>query len=156
LIVGFATSIVTCQYIDSSPPFFVYPVALQTDHVPLTSYAPGVGAPDHRFSLPPPFPPLFTRRPRTAYGSSIVHDTNDPASACGIDGLHKFPIFPPPTPTRTSLASFEPLLTLLTRPLCRSVLLFCGPPPLPRVCPGQFQEALAKWYSVGGSLDLSS
>jgi hypothetical protein len=89
-----------------------------------TPYAPGIGAPDQRF----PLPPLFTRRPRIAYGSSNVHDTNDLASACGIDGLHKFPVLPLTTPTRTSLVSFEPLLILLT---CHCsllfVLLFRGP-----------------------------
>ncbi|KAF9654406.1 hypothetical protein BDM02DRAFT_150841 [Thelephora ganbajun] len=68
--------------------------------------------------------PLLTRRPRIAYGSSNVHDANDPASACGIDGLHKFSVFPLATPTRTSLASFEPLLPLLT---CLCLLPFILP-----------------------------
>jgi len=49
------------------------------------------------------------------------HDANDPASACGIDDPYKFLVFPPPTPTRTSLVSFEPLLPLLT---CRCSLFF--------------------------------
>ena len=137
-----------------SPPDFVCAVALQTDHVPSCHMLPELERLITAFT-PPPLPPLFTRRPRTAYGSSNVHDTNDPASACGIDGLHKFPIFPLPTPTRTSLVSFDPLLTLLTCPLCRSVLLFRGSY-VTRVCPGQFQEALALVVFGSGSLDLSS
>jgi hypothetical protein len=61
-----------------------------------------------------PLPPPFTRRPRIAYGSSNVHDANDPVPACGIDGLYKFLVFPSAMPTRTSSVSFEPLLPLLT------------------------------------------
>jgi len=155
LIVGFAASLVACQYIGSFSPDLVFPVALQTDHVPLTPYAPGVGAPDQRFSLP--FLPSALHAP-ASYRIWLKHSPRHKrsASACGIDGLHEFPIFPLPTPTRTSLASFEPLLILLT---CRSSSL--DPPlprfpPLPRVGPGQFQEAPAQWYSVLGSLDLSS
>jgi len=69
----------------------------------------------------------LTRRPRIAYGSSNIHDANDPASACGIDGLPKFLVFPLATSTRTSLASFEPLLPLLTyHRLSFSILLFYG------------------------------
>jgi len=66
-------------------------------------------------------PSASTRRPRIAYGSSNIHDANDPASACGIDSFPKFLVFPLATSTRTSLASFEPLLPLLT---CRRLLLF--------------------------------
>ena len=137
-------------------PQIVYPVALQTDYVPLRHMLPELERLITAFTPPLPLHPILTRRPRIAYGSSNVHDTNDPASACGIDGLHEFPVFPLPTPTRTSFALFEPLLTLLT---CRSSSL--GPPlprfpPLPRVRPGQSQGSLAQWYSVRGSLDLSS
>ena len=93
----------------------------------ITPYAPGVGAPDQRFLLP--LPSLRSSRAGlVSHMAQAFHDANDPASACGIDGLHKFPIFPLATPTRTSLASFEPLLPLLT---CRFssfsiLLLYCS------------------------------
>ena len=79
-----------------------------------------------------PFFPLSTGRPRIAYGSSSLHDANDPASACGIDALHKFPVFPPATPTRTSLVSFEPLLPLLTYLCLSPFILLPMTSPLPR------------------------
>jgi len=118
-IVGFAAPPVVCQHIGSPAPDYVYPVALQTDYVPLRHMLPELERLINAFysSLPSP----FTRRPRIAYGSSNVHDTNDPTSACGIDGPYKFLVFPLPTPTRTSLVSFEPLLPLLTS---RCSLLF--------------------------------
>ena len=40
MIVGFALSLVVCQYIGSSTPDYVYPVALQTDYVPLRHMLP--------------------------------------------------------------------------------------------------------------------
>lgn len=61
-----------------------------------------------------PLSPPFTRRPRIAYGSSNVHDANDPAPACGIDGFYEFLVLPSAMPTKTSSVSFEPLLPLLT------------------------------------------
>jgi hypothetical protein len=72
-------------------------------------------------------------------------------------GSTSFPILPLTTPTRTSLVSFEPLLTLLTC-CCLShfVLLFFDPHRCPALALGQFQGALAKWYSVCGPLDLLS
>lgn len=130
-------------------------MALQTDYVPSRHMLPELERLITAFYSSLPL--LFTRRPRIAYGSSNIHDANDPASACGIDGLHKFPFFPPATPTRTSLVSFEPLLPAAYPPL---FVAFHPPflwfPPLPRVSPGQFQGVLAQWYSVRGSLDLSS
>lgn len=120
----------------------------------ITPYAPGVGAPDQRFLLPT-FSPL-SRAGLVSHMAQAVHDANDPASACGIDGLHEFLVFPLATSTRTSLVSFEPFLPLLT---CRCsslfILLFYGLTGA-RVRPGQFQRALAQWYSVDGSLDLLS
>jgi len=102
-----------------------------------------------------PLSPLFTHRPRIAYGSSNIHDPNDSASACGIDGLHKFLIFPLATPTRASLALLEPLLPLLT---CLCSLLFIlllydlyRYPASPWLVLG-----IAQWYSVGGLLELLS
>jgi len=132
-------------------------VALQTDYVPLRHMLPELERLINAFcSLPSP--PLFMRRPRIAYGPSNVHDANDPTPACGIDGFHKFLIFPPATPTRTSLVSFEPLLPLLTYLFSSFfILLVCGRTVAPRkLCSGLFQTAPAQWYSVGGSLDLSS
>jgi len=113
------------------PPDFVHSVALQTDYVPLRHVLPELERLINAFysSLSPP----FTRRLRIAYGTSAIHDPNDPASACGIDGLLKFPILPLPTPTRTSLVLFEPLLLLLTRRcLLPFILLFRGPSIAPR------------------------
>jgi hypothetical protein len=111
----------------SPPQVTCAPVALQTDYVPLRHMLPELERLINAF-YSPLLSPLFTRRPRIAYGSSNVHDANDPAPACGIDGLHKFPVLPLATPTRTSLASFEPLLPLL---ICRfsspSILLPCCP-----------------------------
>ena len=118
MIVGFAASPVACQHIDSFPPDYVYPVALQDGLRSITPYAPGVGASDQRFLLL--LLSALTRRPRIAYGSSNIHDANDPASACGIDGLPKFLVFPLATSTRTSLASFEPLLPRLPAVVCHS------------------------------------
>jgi len=150
LIVGFAASPVACQHIDSFPPDYVYPVALQDGLRSITPYAPGVGASDQRFLLL--LLSALTRRPRIAYGSSNIHDANDPASACGIDGLPKFLVFPLATSTRTSLASFEPLLPLLTcRRLSLFILLFHDPTGAPRS-----PRAFAQWFPVGGSLDLLS
>jgi hypothetical protein len=88
-------------------------VALQTVYVPSRHMLPELERLINACHSSPHFP-LFTRRPRTAYGSSNIHDANDPAPACGIDGLHKFPALPLATPTRTSLVSFEPFLPLLT------------------------------------------
>ena len=94
-------------------------MALQTDYVPSRHMLPELERLITAFYSSLPL--LFTRRPRIAYGSSNVHDANGPASACGIYGPYKLLIFPPPTPTRTSLVSFEPLLPLLT---CRCSLFF--------------------------------
>ena len=116
------------------------------DYVPLTPYAPGVGA---RSPLStPPLPPLFMRRPHTTYGSSNAHDASDLASACGIDGPHKFPVFPLATPTRMSVASFEPLLPLLTR---RRLLLFIIFPCSAR-CYSPPPFCLEPFYSLSNSL----
>lgn len=101
-------------------------MALQTDYVPLRHMSLESERLINAF-YSFPFSPLSTRRPRIAYGSSIVHDTNDPIPACGIDGFHKFLIFPLATPTRTSLVSFEPLLPPAYLPLSLLfILLFCG------------------------------
>jgi hypothetical protein len=163
LIVGFATSLVTCQHIDSFPQDFVFPVALQTDHVPLRHVLPELERLITAFHSSSSSP-LFTRRPRIAYGSSTIHDANDPASACGIDALHHLPFFPLATSTRTSLVSFEPLLTLLTRRrLSPFFLLFRDSTVTPRQpwpVPGSFRTAvfgsrflgsveLMGWCSVG-------
>jgi len=148
-------SLVACQHIDNFPGLCV-PSGPTDGLRSLTPYAPGVGAPDHRFLLLPLSPPLFTRRPRIAYGSSNVHDANGPTPACGIDGFYKFSIFPLATPTRTSSVSFEPLLPLLTCLFHRPSSSFSADAPLPRVSSGLFRTALAQWYSVGGSFDLLS
>jgi len=70
----------------SPTPDFVSSVAPQTDHVPSCHMLLELERLINAFSSAPLFPPL-TRRPRIAYGSSNVRDTNDSASACGIDGL---------------------------------------------------------------------
>jgi len=134
LIVGFATFLVACQHTDNFPGYAPGgpPDGLRSP----MPYAPGVERLSSAF-YSSPFYPLFTRRPRIAYGSSNVHDANDPASACGIDGLHEFLIFPQATPTRTSLASFESFLPLLTCLLLSFFILrFYGPTVAPRVSSG--------------------
>lgn len=137
----------------TSIPGFVFPVALQTDYVPSRHMLPELERLINAFT--PPLSPLSTRRPRIAYGSSIVHDANDPASACGIDGLLKFSILPlaHTTPTRTSLASFEPLLPLLTRRcLLLFILLFHDPAIAPRrswQVPETCRTVVFGWWFVG-------
>jgi len=134
LIVGPAAFLVACQHTDNFPGYVPSgpPDGLRSP----TPYAPGVERLINAF-YSSPFHPLFARRPRIAYGSSNLHDANDPASACGIDGLHEFLIFPQTTPTRTSLVLFEPFLPLLTCLLLSFFILrFCSPTVTPRVSSG--------------------
>jgi len=96
-------------------------VALQTDYVPLRHMLTELERLINAFYSSPSLPSsraglVF------AYGSSNIYDADDPASACGIDGLHKFLFFPLATPTRASLVSLEPLLPLLTC-LCSSLFI---------------------------------
>jgi hypothetical protein len=155
LIVGFApSSRRACQHIDSSPQISCTPVALQTDHVPITPCAPGVGAPDQRFLLPSPLP--SSRAGLVLHMAQAMSTTQTIwlPRAVSTDST-SFPIFPLTTPTRTSSVSFEPLLTLLT---CYCLLLFLLSV-VPTVAPRQpwpVPEALAQWYSVCGSVDLLS
>lgn len=86
LIVGFAASLVVCQYIDSFPQVLCTRWPFRRITFPLCHVLPELERLINASHSPPP---LFTRRPRTAYGSSNFHDTNDTAPACGIDGLHK-------------------------------------------------------------------
>lgn len=98
----------------------------------ITPYAPGVGASDQRFLLLPLLPAL--RVPASyCIWLKYIHDANDPAPARGIDGFHKFSVFPLATPTRTSLVLFESLLPLLTGLFSLLfVLLSYGPTVTPR------------------------
>jgi hypothetical protein len=158
LIVGFATSLVACQHIDSFPPGFVYPVALQTDYVPSRHMLSELERLITAFT-PHPLPSLYSPRAglvsHMAQAMSTTQTIRLPRAVS--TGSTSFPIFPLITPTRTSLASFEPLLTLLTC-CCLShfVLLFFDPHRCPALALGQFQGALAKWYSVCGPWDLLS
>ena len=155
LFVGLTTSLVACQHIDSF--LQIMCTSGPSDGLrSITPYAPGVGAPDQRFSLHP-LSSLFTRRPRIAYGSSNIHDTNDSASACGIDGLHKFLIFPlAPLP----LERAQPRLNLSFPCLPASVRCFSSSfsttsivtPRPPGLVPDDRTVVLGRW--LVGSVEL--
>jgi hypothetical protein len=154
LIVGLLP-LLTPVNTSTASPGIAHSVALSTDYVPTSHMLPELERLITAFYsslFPSPHAPASYR-----IWLEQIHDTYDSTSACGIDLSHKFPVFPLATPTRTSLVSFEPLLPPCLPPIRRSSSSFSSTAlSLPRVSTGKFRAAHAQWYSVGGSLDLSS